>query len=196
MLFCFLFFSVLLWAMLRVAAAKPTHFAKIHYRKNCSALVEDDDWLITSLIEFQPKIIYISPFLAFNVRDTNVSTTPRAESVEKGLTINTTCSIVLPSSSNSTLANADLFHLCENKDMRFRYDGNTLELSRWYRDPCLGAYPYDSATAWGHAGAIFTTTNTAGGSLRTVTQMRVPDRMRKTKLRAIGSAAQTSAGES
>ena len=119
--------------------------------------------VITNLVEFKPKIAHLSPFLAFNVVDPN-----------KGLHINTTCSIVLSPGSNSTLANADLFHICENNDMRFQYEDGKIELSRFYRDPCLGDYPYDSAIAWGHASTNFTTTKTAGGSLRTVTQMHVP----------------------
>ncbi|KAK4634196.1 hypothetical protein CLAFUW4_02096 [Fulvia fulva] len=159
MLFCFL-----LLALLGLAAAKPTHFgAKIHYKENCSALIEDDDWIISDLVEFQPKIAHLSPFLAFNVRDIN-----------KGLQINTTCSIVLSSGSNSTLHNPNLFHVCENRNMRFQYSNGSIEMSRLYRDPCLGDYPYDSAIAWGHATANFTTTKTAGGSLRTATQVHVP----------------------
>ncbi|KAI5371224.1 hypothetical protein Slin15195_G020960 [Septoria linicola] len=130
---------------------------------NCDALIEDSPWSITNLRTFQaaPRVDSISYF-AFQFEDIN-----------PGLELKTNCSYYILGGSNATLAD-DGYHLCANDDVQFKYDGQILQVARWYQDECLGAPPYDSAVAHGRSNVTLTKTQAQDGVLATQTNMQMP----------------------
>ncbi|CAK1354117.1 unnamed protein product [Cercospora beticola] len=131
---------------------------------NCSARVEDSPWLIKDVISLQahPGSKNVSSTFTFSFEDINA-----------GLELKTNCTFALPRGSNASIAD-DRYHLCTGGDVRFKYDGQLLQVSRWYQDPCLGPPPYDSAIAHGRANLSLTKTQAPYGELATQTEVQIP----------------------
>ncbi|KAM3415796.1 hypothetical protein BST61_g9306 [Cercospora zeina] len=145
-----------------------TRRLSIHLTNNttgdCSAHVEDSPWAITDMTSFQalPGSNNVSSYFVFNFEDIN-----------DGLELKTNCAFTLPPGSNASVAD-DNYHLCASVDVRFKYSGQLLQVSRWYQDPCLGPPPYDSAIAHGRANVNLTKTRATDGVLGTQTKVQMP----------------------
>ncbi|KAF2212376.1 hypothetical protein CERZMDRAFT_97652 [Cercospora zeae-maydis SCOH1-5] len=145
-----------------------TRRLSIHLTNNttgdCSVHVEDSPWAITDVTSFQahPGSSNVSSYFAFNFEDIN-----------DGLELKTDCSFALPLGSNVSVAD-DKYHLCTGGDVRFKYSGQLLQVSRWYQDSCLGPPPYDSAIAHGRANVNLTKTQAADGVLATQIKVQMP----------------------
>ncbi|EMF16460.1 uncharacterized protein SEPMUDRAFT_34938 [Sphaerulina musiva SO2202] len=166
-------FLAALVVLVQLALAVPTSNTKnsrrlaVHLTNaitgDCDSLVEESAWVITNLTSFQayPSANSISYF-AFSFEDIN-----------PGLGLKTSCSNYLPRGSNATVEN-DRYHLCDSHDVQFKYNGQILQVERWYQDPCLGKPPYDSAIAHGRANVTFTKTRAQDGVLATQVRMEMP----------------------
>lgn len=69
------------------------------------------------------------------VTDRLVTSAFSFEDINPGLGLKTSCSNYLPRGSNATVEN-DSYHLCDSHDVQFKYNGQILQVERWYQDPC------------------------------------------------------------
>lgn len=113
---------IILLAILQLGLTlNPAAFRKLV--KDCEAKVEDVPWQITSFITFEKKpASNHSSYLAFHFADIN-----------DRLEVNTTCIRIIPLNSSASLGSTAKT-LCDNDDVAFEWDGETLELSRYYTD--------------------------------------------------------------
>ncbi|CAK4031468.1 Hypothetical predicted protein [Lecanosticta acicola] len=142
--------------------AGPTTFRK--YKAGCTALIEEQPWHITNLITFQTHagVRNRSSYISFDFKDVN-----------KGLELTTSCNRTLPVGSNATLSDAR-YHHCVNQSVNFVFENGVVSLERYFEDPCIGDYPYNSAIAYGHATPLFNSTKVSAGVFSTQIEMEVP----------------------
>ncbi|KAF2173152.1 hypothetical protein M409DRAFT_17098 [Zasmidium cellare ATCC 36951] len=153
---------IILLAILQLGLAlNPASFRKLV--KDCDPKIEEIPWQITNFVLFEKKAASNqSSYLAFHFIDVN-----------ERLEVNTTCVRTVPLNSTSTLDSSG-WTLCKNNNVAFEWDGTTLQLSRDYKDKCLGKPPYDTATAWGRIKPNATSTTAVDGVYGMKTEMHMP----------------------
>ena len=82
-------------------------------------LVEEEPWHLTNLAVFTATNGFKNSSIAFNFLDSNA-----------GLETNTTCS----RSVAGAVEDGSTYYSCENNAVAFRWNGNTLDVRRYYKD--------------------------------------------------------------
>ncbi|KJX97814.1 hypothetical protein TI39_contig459g00008 [Zymoseptoria brevis] len=130
--------------------------------------IENDSWTIKNLVVFaaaasKPAATtqqHPVSFMTFEFHDDN-----------KGLKLQTSC---YRESNTSAISDPNNYYACENVNVRFKFDGVSLQVVRGFQNNCLGKPPYDHGDAFGEADTNLVVTPTFYGTLGTQDQQSVP----------------------
>jgi len=120
-------------AMLSLAAAAPFESnnndkANVEQPKvepRCDYLLENNPWRISNLTAFSAaRHPAGSSYVSFHFCDTN-----------PGLELDTMCTRRLPKGSTDSCEDPNNYYVCDNDDVQFMYDGESLTLERVIIDP-------------------------------------------------------------
>jgi hypothetical protein len=110
-------------SLLSVSAGLPT---SLQSRDDCNALIEHSGWQISGIVVCNAEASApVGSYIQFHVSDTN-----------PGLEFETNCGASMPAGTGTKPEEATGgWTTCENKQLRFQYSPETIQLSRVYEDP-------------------------------------------------------------
>ena len=112
-------FIIAILALLSLISAAPTSTGSSS--ASCTALVENEAWIITNLTSFEAAPGHDGSFVSFHFCDTNV-----------GLELDAECSRTV--SAGNSCIDPNNYYQCDNNNVRFIYSGTSLRIERAYVD--------------------------------------------------------------